>query len=286
MAQYWFDKLYCLARPGQAIANIDGNPSCFYATAENIIWYNPATGTQRHELALPGIDAIADADLVVRVRRMSAGKDIHTNTGIGIAFRALDGRNNCVASTSSQESTNGNFRIVVDGATLRDISYTLPAAIPSGYVSHSFRARLQGNSFSFGSAPDPLPALGDAKTINTSGAGAEAGKLGISMSSYQTTPHWEIEYIAVGTDGDEPPASKINNAVVSGNIYDDAGQPCSREVDLYLASTGQLVGHTVSSAGTGLYSIGTPFFGQEHIRIIKDDAGGINYNHLIARVIP
>ena len=128
-----------------------------------------------------------------------------------------------------------------------------------------YRAKLSGSELRrcAWNDGDTVPVLGTGYSVNTTGAPA-SGSIGVLARAKGIDV--EVLSIAVGTDGDEPHASKINNAVVSGTVYDDTGLPCSREVELYLASTGQLVGYTASDPHTGLYSIGTPWFGQEHIQ--------------------
>lgn len=72
---------------------------------------------------------------------------------------------------------------------------------------------------------------------------------------------------------------------VSGIVYDDTGTPAARTVRLIDRATGQFLGETVSDAGTGAYSIGTPSVSEAQV-VFLDDAGGTTYNDKIIRVVP
>lgn len=77
----------------------------------------------------------------------------------------------------------------------------------------------------------------------------------------------------------------LDRPSVSGIVYDDTGSPAARTVRLIDRATGQFLGETVSDAGTGAYSIGTPSVSEAHV-VFLDDAGGTTYNDKIIRVVP
>lgn len=76
------------------------------------------------------------------------------------------------------------------------------------------------------------------------------------------------------------PASKA----ISGNVYDDTGAGCVRTVRVYSRATGQLLGTTMSAAGTGAFSLAVPV--GEVQRVVLDDDGGTLYNDILDRVMP
>lgn len=77
----------------------------------------------------------------------------------------------------------------------------------------------------------------------------------------------------------------LDRPSVSGIVYDDTGTPAARTVRLIDRATGQFLGETVSDAGTGAYSIGTPSVSEAQV-VFLDDAGGTTYNDKIIRVVP
>lgn len=67
---------------------------------------------------------------------------------------------------------------------------------------------------------------------------------------------------------------------ISGNVKDDTGANAARAVRAYDRATGAFSGSTVSDAGTGNYSLTTPFSG-EHTLVFLDDDAGAAYNALV-----
>ena len=286
MAQYWFDNLGSLAKPGAYLPGKTDTLQGFSSFLPNIRGRNSseASGSIGFTAILPCLNA-ADADVIIQYRYLTNPTDSGTGAGIGICFRAVDKDNFVFSGSNAQADITEwvRFAKVVGGAiTWTNITDNFPKR-SLGKIAY-YRAKLSGSELRrcAWNDGDTVPVLGTGYSVNTTGAPA-SGSIGVLARAKGIDV--EVLSIAVGTDGDEPPASKINNAVVSGTVYDDTGLPCSREVELYLASTGQLVGYTASDPHTGLYSIGTPWFGQEHIRIVKDDAEGVQYNHIIDRVI-
>jgi len=80
------------------------------------------------------------------------------------------------------------------------------------------------------------------------------------------------------------PAPGPLSKTISGNVYDDTNAGCVRTVRAYSRATGQLLGSTLSAAGTGAFSIAVP--AGEVQRVVLDDDGGTVYNDLMDRVIP
>lgn len=84
-----------------------------------------------------------------------------------------------------------------------------------------------------------------------------------------------------------PPTAPFANSqlAISGTIYDNANNPCSRTVRAYRRDTGEFISSTVSNPSTGRYSIDVSHTGEINV-VALDDATGSFENDRIIRVMP
>jgi hypothetical protein len=94
----------------------------------------------------------------------------------------------------------------------------------------------------------------------------------IAVKKYQPS---EPAFSSAGLEGIAP------NTVLSGNVKDSAGANAARTVRAYRDSTGALVGSTVSNAGTGNFTLNTPY--SESHTLVFVPAAGESLNSLVLR---
>ena len=283
MAQYFFNRLDMLALPGQPVANgYRSADADFYSRAPGLIFESNRTATGTSAVLLPV--SAANVDLRLKARFLKDGADSFANTGLGFFLRYQDVSNHLYWASNSKLANSGWYGIykLVSGTQINlHASRTLIAR--TLYQWFYMRLRVQGDQVQYaawneGSA---VPALSAAETADFSGV-PSSGYVGFRGRSYGCM--YDIEYMAVGTDGDTPPESPLEKTV-SGVIRDEGGNPCSRIVRAYHRPSGIILAETVSDETTGVYTLAVPLV-DEIDRVALAADGETLYNDLIDRVIP
>lgn len=284
MAQYFFNRLDMLALPGQPVANgYRSADADFYSRAPGLIFESNRTATGTSAVLLPV--SAANVDLRLKARFLKDGLDNFTNTGLGFFFRYADIKNHLYWGSHSRLSSAGwwgTYKVVAGAQThlhAGNITFVARALYQWFYM----RVRLQGDQVQYAAWNEGStePALSAAVSINLSGA-PSSGYVGFRGRSYGCM--YDIEYMAVGTDGDTPPESPLEKTV-SGVIRDEGGNPCSRIVRAYHRPSGIILAETVSDETTGVYILAVPL-ADEIDRVALAADGETLYNDLIDRVIP
>lgn len=287
MAQYFFNRLDMLALPGQPVPhNGYGRPvdADFYSRAPGLIFESNRTATGTSMILLPV--SAADVDLQLKARFLRNGTDNYYDTGLGFLFR-YENINNYLCWNSSGKLANNTWgraaKVVGYDRTNLHSPSTKTFVARALYQWFYMRVRLQGDQIQYkawneGSLP---PSFGLAASIDLTGT-ASSGYVGFHVRSYGCM--YDIEYMAVGTDGDNSPGSPLEKTV-SGVIRDEGGNPCSRIVRAYHRPSGIILAETVSDETTGVYTLAVPL-ADEIDRVALAADGETLYNDLIDRVIP
>ncbi len=145
------------------------------------------------------------------------------------------------------------------------------------------RLRLQGSSVQYAAWNEDSaePSLSEPFVFDLTGH-PSTGYVGVRIGDYGAI--YEISQIAVGTEGEVPPAAP-QTTVVSGIVRDDSGNPCERVVRAYHRTGGSPLAQTTSDPVTGEYSFNLTTADEINL-VFLDANGAILYNDLIHRVIP
>lgn len=293
MAQYWIDQLHCLGRPGERITGgYLSDDAGFLASAPWIRYYSDrkSTATSALILPLPALQSVADVDVHLRWRFVKDGTDLFPNTGCGLFFRWADISTNLYLSCAAKAAgtvSSGLFKLVNNTQTQLGSDISQPAA--GLFRWFNTRVKVVGSAYQYafwldGSTP---PSLSSPISVSVDDA-PSAGGIGIRGRSYGAM--YDIASIAIGTDGDAPPIEATgcaNVSALSGTVTDHEGNPCAREVRVFLRSTGALVGYTTSDVVTGAWSVPTQFAGLAHDVVVQDDAAAPSLIDMIAsNVVP
>ena len=246
MAQYFYDQLHCLARPGGDVPSVLSYTGdfAFFPVGKGLSFRNNHTSIRMCIISIP-CPQLESADVMIRFRQLVNPTDYYLNTGLGIVYR-LDSSVNGLAYISFPSAPEyglcAGLAKTVNGLT----------SFPQGNLSvpgrtlgvwHWMRAKLVGSSFQLCTSLEELPPLGAAATVNLSGV-PTTGSIGIiCMSYFAGFPIYEVSSIAIGTDDDVPPTSATgcaNVSSLSGTVTDHEGNPCAREVRVFLRCAGRL----------------------------------------------
>lgn len=284
MAQFYFDRLDALALPGEPIetgarvADAD-----FYSRAPAIIFESNRTSNANSSFVVPVV--AADVDVRARFRVLRNGAQAFTNTGPGIHLR-YEGVGDCLYMSTrnpvdSASVWAGLYKMV--GGTQTALTGNVNAVQPALFQAFNMRVRIQGNQFQQSAwlEGDAVPALSTAITVDVSGAPA-SGFVGVRGRQYPII--FEVDLLAIGTDGDTPPTESQRS--VSGVVSGPDGNPAERIVRLHDRATGAMVGQTVSNGMTGVFVIKSDWPQEhQHIALAEQDSTPL-YNDLIDRVFP
>lgn len=298
MAQYWIDQLHCLARPGErcaVAADYDGAKAAqghgYTAGGRGLIFGNTSGARVWSAVTVP-VGPLADVDLRVQFRQIATPVDSFSNFGLSFFVRHDQVTDNFVhfAAPSQAGSTSygGLYKFFNGSIVNAAAAFTGPAKASN--IWQWLRFRLVGANYQMGVDLTQSAALSSPVAVNLTGAPG-AGGIGLICASYfGGGPLYEIESFAVGTDGDAPPTGPTgcaNVSALSGTVTDHEGNPCAREVRVFLRATGALVGYTTSDAETGAWSVPTQFAGLPHDVVAQDDAAAPSLIDMIAsNVVP
>jgi hypothetical protein len=223
---------------------------------------------------------VADAEVVIRyrVQRLHAGA--FSNGGVGIYFRYGGGGSNFYAMWvgSLTSYSQGLFRSRVGGVNTDATITGLFTGAATG-VWRNLRLSVIGSEIKFRAWEGAEPSTWNGSWTNTALADAGDVRLVLPYAHGHLT---EIEYVAVGTDGDEVPATPPHS--VSGVVRDASGSMAVRAVKVIRRDTGRLLG-SANSEGDGSYVVPVSYSGEIDRVILDDDAGDLR-NDLIDRVFP
>lgn len=290
MAQYFYDQLHCLARPGERVepALLTTGDYGFVAGGRGLLAANYRGSIFRHVALIPGSN-IADADVMIKFRQLAEPVDNYAATGIGIVLRFAIGAYLFHSTTGRSADTSMRGLVKVTPATTY-LQTTTTHAAKGLDAWRWWRCKLVGTTFRSAATLVESPPLGAGATVDLSGAPA-SGQIGVVLWDHNpSSPLYEIAWLSFGTDGDAPPTGPTgcaNVSSLSGTVTDHEGNPCGREVRVFLRSTGALVGYTTSDAVTGAWSVPTQFAGLAHDVVVQDDAAAPTLRDLVAsNIVP
>ena len=262
---------------GSASLRFGGSAIISTGSASDWSWMHQSGGKFTWE-AWVSCDSFAAERVLFSTSNGSTGNQglyVAITTGRGLAFQIYN------ASGSSGASTI----ILLDGAAgsfPNDANFHhIAIQWDQSLVSSNLTWYVDGVLAYTGNKSANSPGSGVATaTLKHGGYATSASLLGY-LDDIRITKD-VIRYAATFTPSTE--AFPNQASLISGVVYDDAGDPCARTVRIYDRTTGALLSSGTSDAGTGAYSLAA---GTSEIqRIVLDDSGGTLYNDIIDRVIP